>query len=301
MVKIQHKLTRCPAELLARFHTLCWRSDVADLLEVEDRILCTLLYGLRERERYHTFEIQKKSKQKRCISAPPRNLAILQAKLHSVLTLVYRPKWCAFGFLKHKSIVDNARTHCKRQHILNIDIEEFFPTIHIGRVIGAFKSYHIGREAAHVLAQICCTAEGVLPQGAPTSPMISNIICRSMDNELMQLAKMLRCRYTRYADDLSFSTDMRYFPSDLFCTGEEPCLGNRLVALIEKHGFRINPTKVRYLRPIMRQDVTGLTVNEFPNIRRDFLRSIQGALYAWEKHGLDDATRLYMEKREFRW
>ena len=154
-----------------RFRLLRTRQDVAELLEVEDKFLRAILYGIKERAWYRMFEIQKKSRGTRLISVPPKNLAILHRKLNIVLNVAYTPKWCAFGFVRGKNIVGNAVHHCAKRYVLNIDLENFFPTINVYRVRGAVHSYGVGPDAALVIAQICCMADGSLPQGGPTSPI----------------------------------------------------------------------------------------------------------------------------------
>ncbi len=272
------------------------RQDVADPLEVEDRFLRILSYGTKERERYRDCEIRKRSGGSRLISVPPKNLAIPQRKLSTVLGLVYVPKACAFGFVRGKSLVGNASQHCKKGHLLNWDPEDFFPSISIQRVIGSISSYGVGHEAAVVLAQICCMADGTLPQGAPTSPIISNMICRSLDNGFMQLAKTLRCRYTRYADDLTLSTSLHHVPSKIGYADDPTTPGSEITSIVERNGFKINRSKSHYFSPLRRQEVTGIVVNEFPNVKRAFIRSVLGGLYAWEKHGYEKANAVYREK-----
>lgn len=295
-VFMDYSLKRSSEELIRRFLSLLNRQDVADLLEVDDGFLRAVLYGTKERERYRNFEIRKRSGGCRTISVPPKNLAILQRKLNMVLGLIYAPKTCAFGFVRDKNIVGNAGQHCGRRHLLNVDLEDFFPTINIHRVRGAITSYGVGHDAAVVLAQICCMADGRLPQGAPTSPIISNIICRSLDNELMQLAKSSRCQYTRYADDLTFSTNLPRIPSRVGSLSKGFQLGKGITSIIDKHNFQIHHVKTSYSSPLHRQEVTGLIVNEFPNIKRTFTRSLLGALYAWEKHGYEKANAVYKER-----
>ena len=293
------ELTRKPEEIRKRFRALKTRQDLSDLLEVKDKFLAAILYGVEIRKKYRTFQIQKKSKQPRTIHAPPNNLLILQSKVNTILKLVYSPKPCVNGFVDGRNIVDNATQHLKKRHVLNIDLEDFFPSIHIGRVKGAFMSppFSVPEEPAEVLAQICTLANGVLPQGAPTSPIISNIICRSLDSELTLFAKEIKVTYTRYADDLTFSTSLYRIPEQLFSINNGKVeLSRRIVSIIEKHTFKVNLSKVHYSSPLISQRVTGVTVNEFPNIRRSFTRSILGALHAWEKHGYVNAQQKYSGK-----
>lgn len=286
-------------ELVENFSALRTRHDVANLLEIDESFLVKVLYGTKERGKYRTFQIQKKSKKLRQISAPPKNIAILQSKLNSILQLIYKPKYCVHGFAAKRSILSNAKRHYLKRHVVNIDLENFFPSVNIHRVIGALRSqpFSVGEDAATIIAQICCMDDGVLPQGSATSPIVSNIICRSLDNDLMAFAKRIKCQYTRYADDITLSTSAFHLPHQIGIVKDTNLiLSNHLVSTIEKHDFRLNREKVRHSGRMSRQDVTGLTVNEFPNIRRSYIKSILGALYAWEKHGYDAANRRYLSR-----
>ena len=207
-------LTDSDSELRRKFLALRSRSDVAALLQVTEQDLIYLLY--RPRPRYRVFKMPKRAGGKREISSPVGSLGILQRKLNQVLQAVYRPRRAAHGFARGRSIRTNAAVHAGRRVILNLDLEDFFPTIHFGRVRGMLEAppYGLPRAAAQVLAQIC-TADRVLRQGAPTSPVVSNMICAKLDSELGRLAQGGRCFYTRYADDITFSTSRSVFPNSL--------------------------------------------------------------------------------------
>ncbi|MFH1719694.1 MAG: reverse transcriptase domain-containing protein [Planctomycetota bacterium] len=275
------------------------RADVADLLEIPDKFLCAILYGVRERKNYSTFEIQKKSKKTRIINKPPKNIAILQSKLHHALSLIYNPKRCVHGFARKRSVVSNAQNHCRRRHLLNIDLRDFFPSIHIGRVRGVFMRgpYNMGEQAAEVVAQICCLDNGELPQGGITSPIISNLVCRRLDSQLTELAKEAKCQYSRYADDITFSTFQTVFPQRIARINEgEAILGDELIAIVQNNVFEVNPEKVKYVQRDLRQEVTGITVNEFPNVKRQFILSISSGLYSWSKFGYKRSNKDYAQK-----
>ena len=214
-MKVQ--LEASDAEIRQKIDSLRTRSDVANLLEIKSIFLHTILYGIKERRNYSTFEIQKKSKKTRIINKPPKNIAILQSKLNHALSLVYKPKKCVHGFVRKKSIVTNAKNHCRKRHLLNVDLKDFFPSIHIGRVIGVLQKgpYNMGEKAAEVIAQICCLDSGELPQGGATSPIISNLICRRLDSQLTELAKEVKCQYSRYADDITFSSFQTKFTESI--------------------------------------------------------------------------------------
>lgn len=294
---MQRILKRSDQDLITAFRKLRSKYDVADLLEVDFSTIVYLLYRPDRQTPYTKFHIPKKSGGYREISAPISSLKILQEKLAYVLYLIYQPKVSVYGFCKDKSILDNARLHVNKRLVLNIDLENFFPTIHLGRVIGLFESsaFAFSREVAILLAQICCY-EGKLPQGAPTSPVISNLICYTLDNDLQKLAKDTNCLYTRYADDITFSTNLKEFPSDILSSSHNiiTC-GEKLTSIIKKNSFSINQSKVRLQKQYMRQEVTGLIVNNFVNISRKYIREVRTILYAWEKFGKEDAAKVYFQ------
>lgn len=279
-------------ELRRKFFALRTPSDVADLLEIDYRRLVYHLYINPESERYTIFEIPKKAGGVREVSAPISALKIIQQKLNQVLQHVYEPKASVHGFIYGRGIVSNAQMHRRKRHVLNIDLKDFFPSLNFGRVRGMFMAvpYQLDAPVATVVAQICCF-DNQLPQGAPTSPIVSNMICAKSDSQLLRLAERHRCIYTRYADDITFSTSMPTFPAALARTSwsGQVAVGAELAQIIEDNGFQINPRKVRLQTRNGRQEVTGLTVNEFPNVKRKFIRQIRAMLHAWRKFGLQAA------------
>ena len=207
------RLTLAKEKLSIAFYSLRSPSDVAELLEVKYNDFLYWLYRLPANQRYTPFLIKKRSGSSRLIEAPTRSIKILQQKLNQVLQTVYRPKRCVHGFVEQCSVKTNALCHVRRRYVFNIDIKDFFPSINFGRVRGMFmaKPYNLSPKVATVLAQLCCF-NGRLPQGAPTSPTVSNMICAKMDSQLQQLSASHRCTYTRYADDMTFSTSRRSSP-----------------------------------------------------------------------------------------
>jgi len=276
--------------------------QLADFLQIKYSNLIYNIHKVPPKKKYTKFNITKKSGSSRDILAPISPIKIIQQKLSAVLQLIYEPKPSVYGFVKGKNILQNAQKHSPKKVILNIDLKDFFPSIHFGRVIGVFMAapYNIHKSVATFLAQICCF-DGYLPQGAPTSPTISNMICAKMDTQLQRLAKKYRVTYTRYADDLTFSTNSKAFPKSLVTLVEAPegtilKIGNELQYIIHKNDFKINEGKSRLQRRNRRQEVTGLTTNEFPNVKRKFIRQIRAMLYAWDEHGIDNAERVFKEK-----
>ncbi len=280
-----------PEELKAAFLALKTPRDVARLLQVSDDHLVHLIYRVPPKHRYITFEIPKRAGGTRTIAAPVTALKLIQRRLNRVLQAVYEPKPSVHGFVPGRNIVSNAQPHVKRRYVLNLDLKDFFPSINFGRVRGMFMGspYHLPEPVATVLAQICCH-NNQLPQGAPTSPVITNMLCAQMDRWLQQLAHKNQCTYTRYADDLTFSTNMPKFPADLAIevateTGIIIQIGEPLRHIIESSGFLINDEKVRLQKRGHHQEVTGLTTNEFPNVDRRYVRQIRAMLHAWRKYG----------------
>ena len=210
------------------------------------------------------------------------------------------PKAPVHGFVPSRSIVTNAQQHVRKRYVFNIDLADFFGSIHFGRVRGVFRKppYNLPANVATVLAQICCLSNK-LPQGAPTSPVVSNMICARLDSQLRLLAKEKHCTYTRYADDITFSTRQTKFPRDIAYRDKEDLVsvGQRLLSIIEGNDFKINWKKVRLQHRNYSQEVTGLTVNQFPNVDRRFIRNISSMLHVWDKFGLFSARVRYQEKR----
>lgn len=294
------RLTKPDADIKASFRVLQSVADVADLLEVRETQLTYAIWRRPEDKRYRTWSIRKRSGGSRTIDAPRKTHKILQRKLAYVLELVAQRRSAAHGFTPGKSIVTNAATHTRCRWVLNVDLKEFFPTIHFGRVRGMLmgKPYRLGERAATAIAHLCCHRKQ-LPQGAPTSPVISNMVCARLDGELRRLAEVHGCRYTRYADDLTLSTNKKEFPSELATLigeGTKAAVGSALRQVIESNGFQINPEKVRLQDRLTRQEVTGLVVNRRPNVRRAFVSQIRAMLHAWERHGYEAAQDEFLQK-----
>lgn len=299
-----------PEELTIKFYQLKTPLDVAKLLNIPHKRLVYHLYLVNSERRYKTFTIPKKSGGERQISTPITALKIIQQKLNQVLQAVYQVKPSVHGFVQDKNIVTNAKAHVKKRYVLNLDLENFFPSVNFGRVRGMFMGipYHLPPDVATVLAQICCH-NNQLPQGAPTSPIVTNMICGKMDSQLQRLAKDCKATYTRYADDITFSTTLKDFPADLAYIvnedeGEKIVLGNlgeihlgvRLSSIIRENGFSVNEKKTRLQTRGNHQEVTGLTTNQFPNVDRRFVRQVRAMLHAWAKFGLESAQKEFEEK-----
>ena len=282
-------LTKNPEQLKENFYKLSSAENIADLLEIRYKDLIYYLYRLPDIKKYYSFEIQKKNGKTRIISAPTTSLKILQQKLNYILSIIFTPIFSSHVFAKGRSIKTNAFAHVKRKYVLNIDLKDFFPSINFGRVRGMFMAYpyYLPPPVATVLSQICCYNRE-LPQGAPTSPIISNMICAKLDNRLLSLAKQNKCFFTRYADDITFSTSKKRFPKTIAYTDEttnQIHVGNDLNNIIENNGFFINNEKVWFRARDRRQTVTGLIVNDFVNVTRKYKNQVRAMLHALKKYG----------------
>lgn len=295
-------LSRDAAALRARFSTVDSAHDVADLLEVSYATLVYHLYRVPPMHRYKEFAIRKRSGGLRPIRAPRTHLKILQQKLNTVLQSIYNPRRCAHGFVSGRSTVTNAERHVGSTWVLNVDLADFFPSIHFGRVRGMFQAAPFDRPpaAATVLAQLCCF-KNELPQGAPTSPFVSNIMAARLDGELLRLAAEHECVYSRYADDLTFSTYRPDFPDALGCLvsiGDtvKVGVGEALEAAIERNGFVVAESKVRLHYRTERQQVTGVVVNKKLNVPRRYVRELRAILHSWRQTGYAVASARYADK-----
>lgn len=302
MEREQYLLSREQGLLQNQFHSLRTVFDVAEMLEIDYRKLEQYIYKIPPQSRYTTFILPKRSSGVRIISVPFKGLKFVQWRLVQVLNEVYAPHSTVHGYVGNRSILTNADVHARKRYVLNIDISDFFPSINFGRVRGLFiHRFGLDDRVATVLAQICCH-NNELPQGAPTSPVVSNLICSRMDEELARLATRHSCAYSRYADDITFSTNDRHFPSQLARRStvvKEPAsikIGEELRDIVENNGFRIKSQKARLQTEKQRQIVTGLVVNIAPNVKRKFVRQIRAMLYAWRKHGYEAAEREHFEK-----
>lgn len=258
--------------------------------------------------KYANFVIPKKTGGTRTITAPDKFLKKVQRRINLLLTFFFEPKFAAHGFLDARSIVTNARNHVGKKYVLNVDLKDFFPSIHFGRIKAVLQlpifgvraehlpfdsnkidtlliletlyKFGIKPEFAHIISNFCCY-ESKLPQGAPTSPIITNIVSQSLDYKLVKFAKAYHCFYTRYADDITFSCNKARF-DDVFL--------KKLNEIIISEGFLINEKKTRVQNKTVRQEVTGVTVNEKLNLQQDYIRNVRAMLHNWEKYGYENAN-----------
>lgn len=291
------RLTDNDATLLAKFKILSTFRGVATLLDVNPR---TLAFHLSRKSSYKTFSLNKRTGGTRVVSKPVSGLRLIQKKLNQVLHAVYGKRSPVHGFVRGRSIVTNASRHLHRELVLNFDLENFFPTIHFGRVKGLFegKPYYLPERVSITLARICCH-DAALPVGAPTSPIVANMICAQMDMQLKRVAIDCGSTYTRYADDITFSTKHRRLPPPIVYrdpTSRKWVIGDAVEKVVSDNGFKINPTKTRVLPRGYRQEVTGLVVGDRVNVKRNYVRQVRAAIHSCERWGVDAAAEHFHER-----
>jgi hypothetical protein len=223
---------------------------------------------------YVRWLVPKRDGTPRLISAPKPDLKRVQRWIMREVTEHLPVHASAHGFLKGRSILTNAVVHARAKVVVKFDIKGCYPTVTMRRVKGLLRRAGLGEQVATLMALLATESprEEVdthgrkhyvaigprsLPQGAPTSPSIVNALCLRLDCRLSGLARKLGCRYTRYADDLTFS----WHGADQTDIGS---LMRAVRAIVRAEGFEIHPEKTRVMRNGARQKVTGLVVNEAP-------------------------------------
>lgn len=299
------------------------RRELAVLLGIEPKFLSYVLYidGGGVESQYRSFEISKKNGGVRVINSPSPKLKDIQRRLSNLLqdcldelfvkknekAIFYKEKnskshelkikvssqrvkqpSLSHGFVRRRSIITNAMMHINRKIILNIDIEDFFGSLNFGRVRGFFiknNDFQLHPDVATAIAQIACYND-CLPQGSPCSPVISNLISHILDIRLAKLAKRNSCIYTRYADDITFSTRMNEFPKSIaYISDGNVIVGRELKKEISRAKFSLNNKKTRIQFKDSRQDVTGLVVNKKPNVKKEYWREVKSQCNKLFKNG----------------
>lgn len=286
-------------------------SDLARLLDVQPKFLSKQIYHVDDEDKYHEFSIPKKNGSERQIHSPNSNLKFVQSRLSRLLYQCYfdlhgKPERTSqvlsHGFQRDRglSIYTNAKRHTNKRYVFNADIANFFPSFNFGRVRGYFiknKSFNLTDTVATVIAQTACFKNS-LPQGAPTSPIITEFISQVLDFRLQSIAKRYRCTYSRYADDITFSTNLKEFPSKIgysFPVPEVWVAGPDLEKAVAKSGFELNIKKVRMQHSNQRQATTSLTVNEKVNVGSYYYKGVRLFAHAMMTNGKAELPKKAIE------
>jgi RNA-directed DNA polymerase len=278
-------------------------ADVATALGLSIKQLRWLAYhtDAATRTHYVKFQVPKKSGGMRTLAAPHRTLKTAQRWIWlSVLSRLPVTE-AAHGFVPTRGIVSNASPHVGKAVVVNLDLSDFFPSVVFPRVRAVFERYGYSGSVATILALLCtecprttvtysgtkyeaATGPRGLPQGAPTSPAISNQVARKLDKRLLGVAAKLGLTYTRYADDITFSGGPE-------CAEKIGWLLARVRNISREEGFAVNEKKTRVMRRSTAQTVTGVVVNDKPSISRDELRRLRAILHRAKSEGVEAQNR----------
>jgi RNA-directed DNA polymerase len=294
---LENNLDRLHQHKLPVFETI---ADLAAAMEMTVGQLRFLAFDRKTStvSHYVRFKIAKKTGGERLISAP---LPKMKAAQHWILDRILEKvpmHAAAHGFRRGRSIVTNATPHVGTDVVINLDLKDFFPSISYRRVKGVFQALGYGEAIATILALICteatteeieldgrtyfvATSDRHLPQGAPTSPAITNLLCRRLDKRLANMALSQGFAYTRYADDLTFSAS-----GD--ATRQLCNILKHTQNIVTHEGLTVHPDKTRVLRKSQQQEVTGIVVNEKLTIDRATLKKFRATLHQIDKDGLAD-------------
>lgn len=232
------------------------------------------------RRYYRQFHIPKKTGGVRTITAPDGQLKDLMFTFNFIFSTLYQPTDAAMAFLPGRSVATNASKHIGKNYVLNLDLKDFFTSITSHDVEHGLVKLGIEQDMARILSLICTYPEktetiryhNVVPQGAPTSPILSNICSITLDTRLEGLARRFHLTYTRYADDMTFSSNHNVYQADSEFMTE-------LYNIIRECGFLVNPKKTRLQKRGVRQEVTGITVEKHANVSRKYVKNLRALIH----------------------
>ncbi len=226
---------------------------------------------------YREFKIPKKREGEfRKISEPLPNLKQIQRWILDNILYKVDPSPHAKAYRLGYSIKDNAKFHRKQKTVLTMDIENYFGTIDYRMVFTLFKNLGYSKFISTILSNLCIM-DNCLPQGAPTSAMLSNLVTKKIDDDIVYYAKKHKIRYTRYADDLTFSGDIK-----------EDKLIKFVNKILKSYGFIVNENKTRTRYQSQQQEVTGIVVNEKLQAARVYRREFRKNMYYVKAFGLEN-------------
>lgn len=237
---------------------------------------------------YREFEITQRNGKKRIINEPMASLKEIQRWIKYYILDRIEISSYAKAYRVGYSIKDNARYHRKQDVIISVDIKNFFGNIKIKRVYNVFSDCGYTAEVAMLLAKLCCL-DDCLPQGAPTSPVISNIVMRDVDHRLASIANKRNLRFTRYADDITFSGEIKEKDVDNVL--------KNITNVLDRKRLYLNDKKTKILKKHQRQMVTGIVVNEKMQVSRSKRKKIRTQMHYIEKFGLENHLKTTGENR----
>ena len=197
------------------------------------------------------------------------------------------------SYLKNRSIVTNAREHLGAKIIMKFDISNFFPSIRYNRVVSIFMNMGYGKNVAKFLSFFCVNNKFFIPQGAITSPMISNIACSKLDKRINSYCISAQLSYTRYADDITISSKNKLTHMQCFI------IKNKINEIISSEGFIPNEKKFHWFKEGQKMMVTGVVINNnMLSPKKEVIEELEKALYFSKKYGFDSFLNYMNEHRE---
>lgn len=283
-IRIEEYIKRLTSNNLPAIYNLRHLRKIFQIKKTEQ----SLFFGAEKFKNYRSFYIPKKTNGYRKIEAPNEHLLQIQRWINKNILNKLNVSDSAKGFKKKSSIVDNAKIHINKELVINLDIKDFFKSIKYGQIFRLFIYLGYTREVSHLLTKLCTNSNNVLPQGAPTSPILSNILMLKLDKRLSKLAIKFNANYTRYADDITFSGDRNI--SKMIPI---------ILKIIEDEKLKVNFSKFRLQYYYQTQMVTGLIVNKKLGIPKRLKKELNNAIYYCKKFGVDKHMANINCKRTF--
>ena len=243
----------------------------------------------RKKNLYREYNISKKNGGVRKIEIPDDKIKFIQKAINRVILSNFNMPNSCIGYMRGKSIVDNAIPHLEAKTLMKFDIKDFFPSIKLPKVVGQFRYFGYGKNVSKYLGYLCVNKDFCLPQGAPTSPMLSNLVCIKLDNRIKAFCEKLNLSYTRYADDITVSS------KEKLSTARCEYIKNFIDDIIIDEEFTPNQEKYRKFVNGQSLKVTGITVNTKMNVDKKIIRELDNAIRYISKYGLDS----HLEKIEY--
>lgn len=235
---------------------------------------------------YRKFEIKKRNGKKRNILSPYKELKCIQ---HNILNVLYekKPSIYAKAYIKNIHLIDNVKIHKSHNYILKLDISNFFENISYVDIYNIFREYGFSDRICGLLAHLT-TYNDYLPQGAPTSPYLSNLVLRNFDYKVGNWCKQRNINYTRYSDDMTFS--MNEYNKDIIRFIREN---------LYKYNLELNNEKIHLINNSRKQKITGIVVNEKLQVDIKYRKKIRQEIYYIKKYGLDEHLKVIDEEKDY--
>ena len=260
--------------------------QLAEFLSLHHKTLLEI-FRKDKNQYYRKITLRKKNGGIRIINAPDELMKSVQNTINRNILSKIPVSQYAKAYKTGAKLYDNAKIHVGKKYLLKMDISDFFGSITFEQVYNnAFNTKFFPKQIGAFLTEFCCL-NGVLPQGAPTSPAISNLVFKNFDNNIGLWCKNNGINYSRYCDDLTFSSDKPIYH-----------VYEKVKKMLEEMGFELNEKKTRFVTNANRQSVTGLTVNEKVSVSREYKRKLRQDIYYILKFGENDKRVLEEQRRK---